>query len=240
MKYKPLDKPWLNDDDTITMWEDGQYAGTHKVCLADLMRANPWFIKQYASIYGTTRLVPDKVWVLIQLLTKLPSGVLIEVGVFRGGFLKLLADTIPSRSIYAYDTFTGVPQEVLTPADPPQKPGWFSNVNLEMVKEFVGYDNRITYFPGVFPSSFHLTTITLPIAFVHIDVNNYQTTAAALDLFYTHVESGGIIVIDDYGAKYCSGVTKAVDKFVFSKPEPMYQFVDKQAIIIKRGPLCES
>ena len=39
-----------------------------------------------------------------------------------------------------------------------------------------------------------------PWAFVHIDVDQYQSTYDSLAYFYPRMSAGGVIVNDDYGA----------------------------------------
>ena len=50
-----------------------------------------------------------------------------------------------------------------------------------------------------------------------IDVDLYEATDIALKLLYDHVVTGGIIILDDYGA--FSGANKAVDDFFKNKCE---------------------
>ena len=57
----------------------------------------------------------------------------------------------------------------------------------------------------------------LKISLLHIDVDLYEATDIALKLLYDHVVTGGIIILDDYGA--FSGANKAVDDFFKNKCE---------------------
>lgn len=53
------------------------------------------------------------------------------------------------------------------------------------------------------------------IALLHIDVDFYETTWAALSRFYDRVVEGGVIMVDDYGAS-CFDCKKAVDSFRYA------------------------
>lgn len=50
-------------------------------------------------------------------------------------------------------------------------------------------------------------------ALVHIDVDLYQPTLAALNQFGPRMAEGGIIVIDDYASSHFPGATRAVDEY---------------------------
>jgi hypothetical protein len=51
----------------------------------------------------------------------------------------------------------------------------------------------------------------LKISLLHVDVDLYEATKAALDAFYPAVVRGGIIILDDYGA--FPGANKAIDEY---------------------------
>ena len=52
-------------------------------------------------------------------------------------------------------------------------------------------------------------------AFVHIDVDIYQSTKDALEFFYPRVNIGGSIIVHDYPAH--RGVQEACDEFMESR-----------------------
>ena len=53
------------------------------------------------------------------------------------------------------------------------------------------------------------------ISLLHLDMDVYEPTKAALDLLWDRVVKGGIVVIDDYNA--VGGATNAVDEFLQNK-----------------------
>ena len=57
----------------------------------------------------------------------------------------------------------------------------------------------------------------LKISLLHIDVDLYEASALSLELLYSHVVKGGVIIFDDYGD--FSGANKAIDDFFNSKVE---------------------
>jgi hypothetical protein len=65
------------------------------------------------------------------------------------------------------------------------------------------------------------------IALLHLDGDWYDSTRVCLEYLYPNVISGGVIVINDYGAY--EGCRRAVDEFRerLSQPRPFLAHVDK-------------
>lgn len=169
------------------------------------------------------------------------NGDLAEVGVFEGGTAKIIREAIPTQPLHLFDTFTGLP-DLMQPIDPPHYKKGHMGVVKETIKELERMENVVVY-PGIFPET------SRPIegrkfAFVHIDVDIYQSTKDALEFFYPIVEVGGSIVVHDYPAHL--GVKKAVDEFMEGKgtqhlhkwrvwkKDPMIRSGFRQLIIRKR------
>lgn len=53
------------------------------------------------------------------------------------------------------------------------------------------------------------------IALLHLDMDVYEPTRAALEKLWDRMVKGGVVVIDDYNA--VGGATRAVDEFLESK-----------------------
>jgi len=164
---------------------------------------------------------------------KLP-GEIAEVGVFRGGSAKLIAET-SGKPIHLFDTFEGLPD--LTGEDRPDqfRKGDYSAA-LENVERYLeSYPNVILY-KGFFP------TTAGPVAdkwfsFVHLDVDLYRPTLESLAFFYPRMTRGGIIIGHDYRdipRFHDSGVKKAFDEFFVDKPEVVIELLDgSQCLVVK-------
>ncbi len=63
---------------------------------------------------------------------------------------------------------------------------------------------HVGVFPTTMPDPFE------PIAFAHIDCDQYRSCLAAIDCFYPLLIVGGIMLFDDYNVTH--GVRKAVDE----------------------------
>jgi hypothetical protein len=234
MTYQAADN-WNPHAETIAMTEDGKPIGVHNVRLVDLISQDEEFIRLYKMVCGVTRMSPDKVWVIYQLTKHLVPGAVVEVGVYRGGFLRWLIERLPGRFIDGYDTFAGIPDSVRSEKDSDFPTNWFADSNMFDVWEFIEGEFRCPYVnltESLFPNGY--TVPREQLALVHIDVDNYATVLAALDRLYSLVVPNGVIVVDDYGASYAAGVKTAADEYMANKPEPIMQFVQHQAIIIKR------
>lgn len=68
---------------------------------------------------------------------------------------------------------------------------------------------------------------------VHVDVDLYEPTLAAIDFFYPRVNSGGVMICDDYGSAHCPGAKKAIDEFFADKPERVMALPSGQSLVFK-------
>lgn len=60
------------------------------------------------------------------------------------------------------------------------------------------------------------------VKFVHVDVDMYIPTRAALEFFWEQLVPGGCIVVDDYNHGVFEGATRAVDEFMADKKPTLY------------------
>lgn len=137
-------------------------------------------------------------------------GALAECGVYKGGILRLLGEHFPARTVYGFDTFSGLPAEMHQPGEP-HAIGDFSDTTLDAVRASVSDLLNVRIVPGIFPAS-AAPMSSERFAFVHLDMDYYASTRAALVWFLTRMSSGGVIVLDDYDWKHCPGVSRAVNE----------------------------
>lgn len=121
---------------------------------------------------------------------KVPDGCFIEVGVWQGGSAQYLARLAEEqkRQIFLYDTFEGIPYKC---DKDKHEIGDFSDTDYEMVKKCIPY---ATVVKGIFPNS---AVKMPPIAFAHIDCDQYQSTMDSLAYIIPQMVKGGIIWFDD-------------------------------------------
>lgn len=155
----------------------------------------------------------DVLEALAEVSKATPPGCFVEVGVYKGGTGWLLSQVaeMQGREIYLYDTFTGIPYTDPTHGDVHQV-GDFSDTSYEVVKNAIPYAHVIQ---GLFPQS---AVEMGPIAFVHLDVDQYQSYKDAFDYLLSRCQSGTVLWFDDYGL--LNGATQAVNEY-FSSDELM-------------------
>jgi O-methyltransferase len=162
-----------------------------------------------------TLITPDRLEAILKYATLAPdTGLFAECGVYKGGSLKLLAQTFPKRTCLGFDTFEGLPAEQWNELEV-HHPKDFSDTNLEEVESFINRDNVILI-KGLFPDTakpYENETF----AFVHVDFDFYEGIKACLDFFWPRLEVGGVMIFDDYEWVGCPGVKRALDEFPYAK-----------------------
>jgi len=143
-----------------------------------------WFIELVA---------PDTIHEMLTLarLTP-PEGCFVEVGVYRGGSAQHLHWVAlgQKRHLYLYDTFEGMP--CFDPSIDSHPLGMFSDTNAETVERKL-YGAVVV--KGVFPNS--ALPGMMPIAFAHVDVDNYQSVLETCQYLAPLMLPGGVMWIDD-------------------------------------------
>jgi O-methyltransferase len=151
------------------------------------------------------------------------SGCIVECGVWRGGMSAGMADMIPNRLHFLFDSFEGLPPP--TNADGPYAASWQMNTGAENY-----YDNcraergyaehamqmsaakRFELVQGWFRDTLVAFKPDEPIAILRLDADWYESTMQCLTALYPHVMPRGLIIIDDYYA--WDGCARAVHDFL--------------------------
>lgn len=160
-----------------------------------------------------------------------------ECGVYTGGtaeFVALMTAHRPQfsrKQIRLFDTFEGMP-ETNSKFDLHKK-GDFSVAHLwnYITDRFSRYKN-VSLHRGFIPDTFQGLEASR-IAFVHCDLDIYQSIHDCLAFCYPRMESGAIVLFDDYGHITCPGARLAVDEFFADKPEKPYILCGGQAFVVK-------
>lgn len=189
------------------------------------------FSTRYYGLQGKTKLWVQKImsllWYLIQ--SAAIDGAMAELGVYKGGTAKLMADVAPLKKLFLFDTFDGMPPEQLIDK---HKAGDFADTSVEEVSQFLGERPNVDFRKGFFPE----TATGLEdehFSFVHIDGDLYQSTLDSLIFFYPRMTPGGVIVFDDYEWPDCPGVKQAMDEYLADKPEKVFVRTRYQAVLVK-------
>ncbi len=163
----------------------------------------------------------------LEAVNKIPGDVA-EVGSFEGVSAKLLAATDRRRTLHIFDTFEGLPQ----PGEKDSQ-GFYSGQYRASESEVRKYLQSFTVqvYKGFFPSTAG-PIADKTFAFVHLDVDLYESTKACLEFFYPRMALGGIILTHDYAARN-EGVYRAFQEFFRNKPEPVIELGGNQGMVVK-------
>lgn len=177
----------------------------------------------------------------IKQLSKLNiSGDYLEVGVWRGGLSALVGMTFqkfsPSinRTLYLADTYQGMPKTVAL--DNFYKGGELADTSQSIVENLFKKCNVLNFhiLKGYFPQDTSKFIDSDKFAYVHIDVDIYESAKNTFDWVWPKVSQYGMVVFDDYGYSSTEGVTKFIDEYVSLLSDALFVFnMGGQAVIIK-------
>lgn len=162
------------------------------------------------------------------------EGNVVECGVWKGGSMMAVADTLlktggQERDLYLFDTFEGMApptendvdiggvsaEQLLEMSDKAQEDSVWCRAGLDTVKaavSLIGYPtDKIHYVQGMVEQ-------TIPqhapekIALLRLDTDWYESTKHEMEHLFPRLVKGGVIIIDDYG--HWQGARKAVDEYL--------------------------
>jgi O-methyltransferase len=128
------------------------------------------------------------------------EGDFIEVGVWRGGsgaFLGIIANKFDKKT-YLADTFTGVVKS--NDLDSYYSNSEHNDTNIDYVNSLLSkFALKDVYLlKGVFPEETALLLNVRKLAFVHIDVDVYQSAKDVWDYVLPFLSIGAVVVLNDY------------------------------------------
>ena len=135
------------------------------------------------------------------------DGAIAEMGVFQGGSLKAMADAVPGKTCFGFDTFTGHPAASWQEGDFHQ-PGEFGDTTYDDV--LAAMPANVVLKRGLFPST--AKKIDAQFCFAHVDFDLERSTDDAIKWLMPRMVSGGLIVFDDYKWRNCEGVLRAIER----------------------------
>jgi len=204
---------------------------------------SPWtgydgFSEAYEGVYKNTLVSADRCYILHKFAlyaSRLKEGNLAEAGVYKGGTALINSRAIQGsgKKLFLFDSFQGLP--IATPEhDNFYKEGDFAASYdacaklLEKYKDFIQF--RVGWIPETFIGLEHER-----FAYVHVDVDLYQSSMDCLNFFYPRLVDGGVMIFDDYGFPACKGEKDAVDQFFSDKKEKPISLPTGQSLIIRIG-----
>ncbi len=153
--------------------------------------------------YCTSLLSSDILHELMEEARRAPPGAFAEVGVYKGGSARALAEVAreQGRRLVLFDTFSGIPYQ--KEGVDSHKVGDFSDTSLDQVRaEIPEAEFRV----GIFPET--LTDDVVGIALAHVDCDQYDAVRACCEHLAPRMAPGGVMVFDDPGC--LTGASQAV------------------------------
>jgi O-methyltransferase len=175
----------------------------------------------------STMILPRHFIVNLELCRRLAPkrGCIVECGVWRGGMSAAMADTLPGRVHFLFDSFEGLPpakeidgEEAIAYQRDKTSSMYHDNCRAERsyAERAMGMSAAADYhliqgwfadtLPGFIPPE--------PIAVLRLDGDWYDSTMQSLENLYPHVAPGGLVLVDDYYA--WDGCARAVHDFLSS------------------------
>jgi hypothetical protein len=157
------------------------------------------------------------------------EGDIVECGVGYGhSFLKLCCLAHyenKGRKIYGFDSFQGFPEpskEDISPRNP--RKGEWNVATVETIEQLLlaadfemsFIRNNVKLIKGFFKDSLHRYDGE-GVAFLHLDVDLYQSYKVTLEYFWPKVVKGGVVLFDEYkqpaALRKFPGASRAIDEF---------------------------
>ena len=145
------------------------------------------------------------------------KGDFVECGVYKGHTAKLIHHIAPERRLYLMDTFDGFRKE-----DDNNMEGVFGDTSVEGVFKYIAPENsNVSIIEGRIPDSIPNDFKNKKFALIHLDMDIYLPTKAAIEFFYPRLSRGGYMILHDYNNIRWPGIKKAVDEYFKRTPIQM-------------------
>jgi O-methyltransferase len=200
----------------------------------------PWlgdggFRTAYHGVEPFTVVSSDRCYVLYSLSSQaaLLDGDFAECGVYQGGTALLLTRVLENcgATFYLFDSFQGLPRGDHSLDSLGE--GMFKATSAaavgKLLKDFRG---NVELREGWMPETFGGLE-DRRFAFVHVDVDLYQSALSCCEFFYPRLVGGGVMLFDDYGFPGARGEKEAVDEFFAGRPEIPIALPTGQAVVTK-------
>jgi|SRR5215469_4423718 len=142
------------------------------------------------------------------------KGNVAELGVYKGGFARLINKFFPERQLYLFDTFEGFDKrDVVREKSQDFSSGEqdFSDTSIASVLKQMPFPGKCVPVKGFFPES--VKGIEDSFVLVSLDADLYDPIYAGLNFFYPRLVHGGYILIHDFNNDNYKGSRKAVEQF---------------------------
>jgi O-methyltransferase len=166
---------------------------------------------QYIAVMNAaSKIAMSPIWELasiVRILKDVP-GDIVECGCYKGGTAIVFALNDPSKAVYSFDTFDGMP----APSEfDVHKEGDLKATVEEAIENTKDFPNIFLVRGDICKTirQFEARAISL----LYLDCDLYEPHKIALEHLWPMVSGGGWMVSHDYVTEDCPGVRKAIDEF---------------------------
>jgi len=178
-----------------------------------------------------------ELWQMVSQVAKLPTGGILEVGVWRGGTGALMAKQAQlcgiTEPVFLCDTFCGVVKA--TANDETYQGGEHSDTSIPLVESLLSslQLSNTKILQGIFPDDTADQVADQKFRLCHIDVDVYQSAREVNEWVWERLLPGGIVVYDDYGFEACDGITKCVEEQRQCEDRVVFHNLNGHAVVVK-------
>lgn len=167
---------------------------------------------------GAETVTPTETKCFLDLLSQAPKGPRLELGVFKGATLGLMKH---DGLLYGVDSFEGMPE----PTERDIIDGWNPYPKGRLAASIRPMGDAILV-KGWVPEI--LSTLpNIQWAFVHLDMDQYDSTYSALEWLSTRMLPKGIICCDDYFPTRDRLAGGAINEY--AKKRPLTGYIERKA-----------
>jgi O-methyltransferase len=165
-------------------------------------------------------------------------GDLVECGVHKGGYARLIADYVglaarPGKKFYLVDTYCGIPEPYNREGAAAMTAGVYRECYEEVVRTFVAWDN-IVFVRGVVPDVLPEIDVDR-VCFLSIDLNSVAPSVAALEHFWPRMSPGAIVLLDDYNFRVFADQKAGLDALAERLGVSILSLPTGQGLLVKAG-----
>ncbi|WP_246739024.1 TylF/MycF/NovP-related O-methyltransferase [Bradyrhizobium aeschynomenes] len=176
------------------------------------------------------------------------GGDFVECGVCRGMLSSSIMHYLDwnniHRRFFLFDTFAGVDERLVTDEEVASgNLGYFremykTDIYEDVVRNFAEYKN-VQIIRGSVPSS--LSTVDIDaVAYLSIDMNNVTPEIAAIDHFWSKLQPGAPVLLDDYGFVRYEAQKRAFDTWAAQHGVEILALPTGQGLMIKPPSAAEA
>ena len=198
----------------------------------------PLFVDIYQKVRPYTMTSPERIFSLCEAVKYLQhnniEGDFVECGVWKGGSMMAIAETLlsendTSKDLYLFDTFEGMSapsshdvdiagstaESLLAKSGKEVDGSLWCYASLDAVKaalKSTGYPGaKIHFIKGLVENTIP-GVIPDKIALLRLDTDWYDSTKHEMEHLFPRLVKGGVLILDDYG--HWQGAKKAVDDYI--------------------------